>query len=86
MKINLICVGKDKNKLLSSEILRFQKLLGPFCKLEIKELKDSKASKTFAVENCKIEEGQRIIKSLEGVNIALDENGENLNSRGFAKL
>ena len=42
MKIEIICVGKIKEKYLRDAILEYQKRLTRFCKIDILEIPDSK--------------------------------------------
>ena len=86
MKINIIYVGKNKGGYIAEEVKRFMKLLSPYCKIHLKEVKESKVKKTFSSDRCVIEEGEHIMKYLEGYKIALDENGKELSSREFAKV
>ena len=43
MRINIVCVGKIKEKYLKLGIDEFKKRLSKYCKLEIIELEDEKA-------------------------------------------
>ncbi len=48
MNINIICIGKLKEKYLKQGIAEYAKRLGSYCKMEIIEVNDEKAP-----ENCK---------------------------------
>ena len=86
MKIKVVCIGKSQKGAISSDVKRFIKLLGPYCKLEVVELAEEKVSKTFSSEKVKEIEGQNILNNLEGYTIALDEAGKEMTSRKFAKV
>ena len=48
MRINIVCVGKIKEKYLKLGIDEFKKRLSKYCKLEIIELEDEKAPENLS--------------------------------------
>lgn len=88
MKIQLITIGGLKQDYAQEGCTLFEKRLKGLAKFELKELRDAKRSKTPDVERWRREEAERIKQAIKGVPfwIALDERGEALNSRQFAKL
>ena len=85
MTINVVCVGKIKEKFYKDAIDEYSKRLSKYCKLKIIEVEDedtpAKASETE--ENIiKDREGERIIRKIpsETYIITLEINGTKLNS------
>jgi 23S rRNA (pseudouridine1915-N3)-methyltransferase len=89
MQIQIVTVGKVKEKYLAMGIDEYQKRLGPYAKLEIREVKDEKAP-----ENASLAEQEQIVNK-EAVRleplikqgtylIVLDINGRQLSSPDFA--
>jgi 23S rRNA (pseudouridine1915-N3)-methyltransferase len=90
MQIEIIAVGKIKEKYLQKGIQEYLKRLGPFAKIKIVEVSDEKtpASATKAEEDeVRKKEGQRILDKLKGDTfvIILDIDGELLSSEDLAK-
>ena len=68
MKINLITVGKIKEKFFKDAILEYSKRLSKFCNLEIIEVQDEMTpDRATDVENQKIleKEGDRILSKIK---------------------
>jgi 23S rRNA (pseudouridine1915-N3)-methyltransferase len=89
MKVNIIAVGKLKEKYLKEAINEYSKRLSKFCQLDIVEVSDEKAPDKLSKleeEQVKKREGQRIIKKIKdgSLVIVLDIKGEKLDSEGFA--
>jgi 23S rRNA (pseudouridine1915-N3)-methyltransferase len=89
MKINIIAVGKLKEKYLKEAVNEYSKRLSKFCQLDIVEVSDEKAPDKLSKleeEKVKKREGQRIIKKIKdgSLVIVLDIKGEKLDSEGFA--
>ena len=85
IKINLVCVGKVKEKYFSDGIAEYKKRLSRFCEFDITEV---------AEENCKDsnfsvvveKEGKSILSKLKGKVYCMAIEGEKLSSEKFAKL
>jgi len=87
MKIQIIQVGKTKEKLYKIMESEFLKRLGPFSTVTITEIKPVTPSKTFTKARCVEEEGERILGSdLRGFVVALDETGREKSSAEFAEF
>jgi len=79
-KIELICVGKIKEKFYIDAINEYAKRLTRFCDFEITELKEYGDNKN-AVES----ESSEIVAKLNGYSILLDLKGTSVSSADFAK-
>lgn len=89
MNINIITVGKLKEKYLKLGIDEFKKRLSKYCKLEIIELDDEKAPENLSdkeMEMIKDKEGKKILGKVKGNSyvIALAIDGKNLSSEELA--
>lgn len=89
MNINIITVGKLKEKYLKLGIDEFKKRLSKYCKLEIIELYDEKAPENLSdkeMEMIKDKEGKKILGKVKGNSyvIALAIDGKNLSSEELA--
>lgn len=89
MKITVIAVGGLKEGYLKEGISVYAKKFSSFCELEIVEVDDEQAPESLSkaqMEQVKQKEADRILKRVKkgSVIIALDVNGERLNSEGFA--
>ncbi|MBC2855789.1 MAG: 23S rRNA (pseudouridine(1915)-N(3))-methyltransferase RlmH [Cetobacterium sp.] len=85
MNINLICVGKIKEKYIVDGISEFVKRMQAFGKLKIIELKEdgNDSNREISIEK----ESDEIIKTLEkhkGYNVLLDIGGKNFSSEEMA--
>lgn len=90
MKIQIICVGKLKEKYLKDGIAEYAKRLSRFCTFEITELNDEKIPQNPSVAQCRkvLEtEGDEILKRIgkESYVIALCVEGKPLSSENFAQ-
>lgn len=88
MKIQLILVGKNKEKWLEEGVDDFLKKLLPYTEIKIEYLKEEKIAKSFSLEQIKTMEGKKILQTVNGGNflIVLDERGKNLSSLELADL
>ena len=89
MRINIVCVGKIKEKYLKLGIDEFKKRLSKYCKLEIIELEDEKAPENLSDKEMLIikeKEGKRILSKIKDNSyvIALAIDGKNLSSEELA--
>lgn len=91
MKIDIVCVGKVKEKFYRDAIDEYAKRLSKYCKFDILEVEDEKtpdkASESME-EQIKQKEAQRILSKLkeDSCVITLEILGKKLDSPGFAKL
>jgi 23S rRNA (pseudouridine1915-N3)-methyltransferase len=88
--INILCVGKIKEKFFQSAINEYSKRLSRFCSLSIAEISDEKIPDKCndSVENAiKEKEGNRILSSLkqDSYVIGLDLTGKEFDSISFSK-
>jgi 23S rRNA (pseudouridine1915-N3)-methyltransferase len=91
MNINIITVGKLKEKYLKDGIDEYRKRLTRYCTLEVIEVPDEKAPENLSSkeeELIKTKEGTAILKYIRENTyvITLAINGKNLSSEGFAEL
>ena len=80
--INIVCVGKLKEKFWVEAQNEYTKRLSRFCKLNICELVEQ--NKYDNIEKIIEKEGNEIIDALDGKNILLDIAGKQLSSEQFA--
>lgn len=90
LTINIICIGKIKEKFLKSAIDEYSKRLSKYCKLNILELPDEKIpdKSNSSIENeIKTKECNNIIKHLkkDSYTICLDLKGKEFSSEEFSK-
>ena len=90
MRINIVCVGKIKEKYLKLGIDEFKKRLSKYCKLEIIELEDEKAPENLSDKEMlmiKEKEGKKILSKIKDNSyvIALAIDGTNLSSEELAE-
>ncbi len=88
--INLICVGKIKEKFFKEAIEEYAKRLSRFCNLNIFEVPDEKIPEktNINIENLiKQKEGKAILNNIKNDNyvVALDLKGEEMDSIDFSK-
>ncbi len=88
MKIQIIQIGKNKDKYIEEGSSEFLKRLKAFASLEVKTLKEVGVSKSFGREKCVEEEGWEILKVLDQDSfvVVLDERGKEFNSKEFGML
>lgn len=88
MKINIICVGKIKEKFFNMAIDEYSKRLSKYIKLTIIELQDEKTPDNLSIaeeEIVKLKEGEKILKNIKDefvVTLCID--GKTLDSVQFA--
>lgn len=90
MRINIVCVGKIKEKYLKLGIDEFKKRLSKYCKLEIIQLEDEKAPENLSDKEMlmiKEKEGKKILSKIKDNSyvIALAIDGKNLSSEELAE-
>lgn len=81
-KIRIIYPGKSKAKFIKEGIEHYIKLLTPYAKVELIELKEGHGIKERVIE----EESRQILNSVKGNFILLHREGESLDSLEFASL
>ncbi|MDD4689156.1 MAG: 23S rRNA (pseudouridine(1915)-N(3))-methyltransferase RlmH [Eubacteriales bacterium] len=81
MHVNIVAVGKVKEKFMQDAIDEYKKRLSRFCKLNIIEIKDYPDDKS-PIEK----EAALILPHLKGIIIPLCIEGKELSSEEFAKL
>lgn len=91
MNIQIICVGKLKEKYLKDAICEYSKRLGRFCSFKITELPDERIPENASEAQCKIvteREGESILKKTgrDSYVIALCVEGKSINSEEFAHM
>lgn len=89
MNITIIAVGKLKEKYLKQGIEEYLKRLGPYAKVQIKEVADEKAPENMSeaeIQNVKQKEGERLLSqvSQDTYVITLEIDGKMLTSEKFA--
>lgn len=90
MNINIIAVGKIKEKYILDGIKEFSKRLSRYCKLNIIEIEDEKAPETLSEKDMlivKAKEGEKILNKIPSISfvIALVIDGKQLSSEGLAE-
>ena len=84
MKINIVCVGKIKEKFFVEAINEYTKRLSRFCDLKIVEIEEeSKMSNTD--KKCEIE-SENLLEKCGGIIVALDGSGKLLSSPEIANF
>lgn len=91
MNVNIICIGKLKEKYLKDAIEEYSKRLSRFCKLKIIELPESYLPESYseAEKNSALEkEADSVISALKGTDfiISLCVEGKQKTSEDFADL
>lgn len=97
MKIDIICVGKIKEKFYRDALDEYKKRLSKYCNLNVIEVQDEKTpDKASAIEEAEIKrkEGEKILKYLGGTGkgsdgkayvITLEINGKEIDSVELSK-
>ena len=91
MKIDILCVGKIKEKFYRDAIDEYAKRLSKYCKFEIIEVDDEKTpdkASDVMEEQIKLKEAQRILTKIkeDSCVITLEILGKKWDSPGFAKM
>lgn len=84
MKVNIVCVGKIKEKYFTDAIAEYSKRLSRFCSFNIIEVDE--ASKIDNLEKKAEAEGKLILEKCSGIIVSLDSNGKMLESPEIAKF
>lgn len=89
MKLRLVCVGKLSQSYLREAAADYQQRLQRYLPFELAELKEEKGGgKKPNTSLLRKREGERILTQLpdQGLTLALDETGQQLDSVGLARL
>ncbi|MBR7172532.1 MAG: 23S rRNA (pseudouridine(1915)-N(3))-methyltransferase RlmH [Clostridia bacterium] len=84
MKVNIVCVGKIKEKFFTDAIAEYAKRLSKFCSFNIIEVDE--ASKIENLEKKSEAEGKLLLEKCSGVIVALDGKGKQLSSPELASF
>ena len=82
MKVNIVCVGKIKEKFFTDAILEYSKRLSRYCSFNIIEVDE--ASKISNLEKKSEAEGKLLLEKCSGVIVSLDSKGKMLSSEEIA--
>ena len=87
VKINVVCVGRVKEKYFSEGIAEYSKRLSRFCDFEITELPEENFNRAdeSTVAVIKEREGARILSHLKGFVFVTAPEGQKYSSRSFAE-
>ena len=88
IKVNLLVVGKVKEKYFADGISEYSKRLSRFCEFKIIELPEEnyKVVTDALIENIKEKEGEKILSNLKGYVVAMAIEGKKLSSEKLAGL
>lgn len=86
MKVNIVAVGKIKEKYFTDAINEYAKRLSRFTEFSVVEVGEYKNQKTSEeeIQITKKIEGERLLKKAKGVIIAMDRQGKMLSSEELA--
>lgn len=87
--INIVCIGKLKEKYLKDAEAEYLKRLSAFCRVAILEKKESPLPKDAAqtlIEKAAAAESAALLESASGALIALSPDGESMDSEAFASV
>lgn len=84
MKVNIVAVGKIKEKFFTDAIMEYSKRLSKFCDFKIIEVNEATNYKNLA-EKSEIE-GELLLSKAKGYIVALDGNGKLFASENIAQL
>lgn len=87
IKINLVCIGKVKEKYFLDGINEYAKRLSRFCEFKIVELPEENFNKVddALIENIKKKEAEKIVANLKGYVFALAIEGKKYSSLAFSE-
>lgn len=90
LRVNVICVGKLKEKYLKDAVAEYSKRLGAFCKFSVAEVDEEKTNddpNEAAIERILDAEGRRILSKLDRADhvIAMCIEGRQLSSEKFSR-
>ena len=82
MKVNIVCVGKIKEKYFTDAIAEYKKRLSRFCVFNIIEVDE--ASKIDNLDKKSEAEGKLILEKCSGIIVSMDGRGKQLSSPELA--
>lgn len=88
IKINVVCVGKIKEKYFQDAVDEYSKRLSRFCKLNIVQCKEENfvaEPNECEAEIIKKKEGESIVKNLRGYSVLTDIGGKKFSSESFSE-
>ena len=87
IKINVVAVGKVKEKYFSDGIEEYKKRLGKYCEFNIVEIQEENFNKVDDALICQIKEkeGDKILSALKGYVFAMAIEGKKFSSEKFAE-
>lgn len=88
-KVNIICIGKLKEKYLKEAQAEYVKRLKAFCRLDIIEKKEvtlPKNASCVEIQKAVAQESNSLLQSSGGYKIALTPEGKSMTSEKFAEL
>ncbi len=87
IKINVVAVGKVKEKYFTEGINEYSKRLGRFCDFKIIEVQEENYSKCSdsIISEIKKKEGERIKQALRGYVVCMSIDGIKISSEGLSK-
>jgi len=86
IKVNIVAVGRVKEKYFSDGIAEYAKRLKGYCKFTVTEVAEENFDKTdlAKIQTIKEREGDRILSALSGYVVLLDVKGKKLSSKDLA--
>lgn len=86
MQITLFTIGRLKDRFWGDAQNHFEKMLRPYCQLDIEELKDEPLTKGITSQEAKKREGERILKWVDTKLplIIMDDKGKSFSSHEFS--
>lgn len=86
IKVNLVCVGRVKEKYFAEGIEEYSKRLGKFCVFKIIEIEEENYKKTnhSITDTIKEKEGEGVLRALSGYVIACTIDGKKYSSEALA--
>lgn len=84
MKVNIVCVGKIKEKFFTDAIMEYSKRLSRYCSFNIIEVDE--ASKIENLEKKSEAEGKLLLEKCSGIIVSLDARGKMFSSPEIAEF
>lgn len=87
MNVNVVCIGKIKDKFYRDAVEEYAKRLSRFCKFTVVELSEKllTGKNEADINVVKEDEGKRILQAVKGYVIVLDMHGQQLSSEELAR-
>ena len=87
--VNIVCIGKLKEKFFKEAQAEYVKRLGAFCRVNIIEKKEAALQKNASakeIERARESESESLLQSAGGYVVALSPEGKQMTSQNFAAL